>query len=916
MTTRAACPNPACRRSYALADGLATPHARCPACRTVLTYPDTPASPTETVAAAEPTPAPAPDPVLAAPTEAGPAPQRVGRFVVLGRLGSGAFGTVYKARDPQLERDVALKVPNPGMLDTPRRVERFLREAKAAARLRHPHIVPVFDAGQDGDRYYIASAFVDGKPLSEVVGERGLKLRRAAEVVRLLAEAVGYAHEQGVVHRDIKPHNVMLDAADRPHLMDFGLAVRADEAEKLTNDGAVLGTPAYMAPEQAAGQKGEASPLSDQYSLGVLLYELLTGRTPFSGPPAAVIYRVIHHDPPAPRALRPNVPPDLETICLKAMAKRPADRYPMCRMLADDLRLWLADEPIAARRHTAAERAVRWARRNRAVAALLLVAVVSLVGGAAVATAFGLQARTRARDAEAARDDAQEAERRAEEARRKSEASEKRVAEAVDALVGERGRGKDLTEQIREYDRERQERAGDVNRLRKEAGELRGRLDELDAALPPPREIDLGLRQERDDLRAELAKSADQLKKAAVRSSPYRQLLYQQAFAALDTGAPGGDAALAAIRGIPAEQRGWEWNYILQWRRPYTIADQKLRPAGFASAAHLCPSGDRLFTAVTTGVGANTTMVLATARLVTGQDPQVTSAPFAGWSGGGFTNLVSNRDGEVTHFNTLRYSSHAYQTGPAAPADPKDSLHPTQTVYSPAGRYVAYRKATLKPWGVKDGVFWHPAWPVNAQAKDPNQGLDDLRPENTLLAVDDGGEFLAVATGNVPEKRPGKGTGREALVMTGGSVRSLATGRPVTDFPLADATAPVVFSPKSTWVAAASRGGQSGDPFAKVVCTPVRTPADAPREFVGHTRPVRVIAFSADETRMLTGGDDGTVRVWDTATTECLLTLKAGGPVSQLVMSPDGRRVVALWQDRDNFLNPYQVRMWEPKGTK
>src|SRR5207248_2475846 len=219
-----------------------------------------------------------------------------------------------------------------------------------------------------------------------------------------------------------KPHNVMLDAADRPHLMDFGLAVRAGEAEKLTNDGAVLGTPAYMAPEQAAGQKGEASPLSDQYSLGVLLYELLTGRTPFSGPPAAVVYRVIHHDPPAPHTVRPDVPPDLETICLKAMAKRPTDRYPMCKMLADDLRQWWAGEPIAARRQTAVERAAWWVRRNRTVAALMLLTVGSLAAGTVAAAAFGLQARNRARDAEVARDAAERAEAEATAAREAADA--------------------------------------------------------------------------------------------------------------------------------------------------------------------------------------------------------------------------------------------------------------------------------------------------------------------------------------------------------------------------------------------------------------------------------------------------------------------------------------------------------------
>src|SRR5438067_9827363 len=390
------------------------------------------------------------------------------------------------------------------MLDTPKRVERFLREAKAAARLRHPHIVPVFDAGRDADRYYIASAFVDGKPLSEAIGEHGLDFRQAAEIVRLLAEAVGYAHEQGVVHRDIKPHNVMLDAADRPHLMDFGLAVRAGEAEKLTNDGAVLGTPAYMAPEQAAGQKGEASPLSDQYSLGVLLYELLTGRTPFSGPPAAVVYRVIHHDPPAPHTVRPDVPPDLETICLKAMAKRPTDRYPMCKMLADDLRQWWAGEPIAARRQTAVERAAWWVRRNRTVAALMLPTVGSLAAGTVAAAAFGLQARNRARDAEVARDAAERAEAEATAAREAADAYAAKADRLLNDLVGEQGRGKDREQLIGQLQGEWRARQEAADRLQNELAQLRARLGGADGDLPPPRPVSPRLLGELADLRAEL----------------------------------------------------------------------------------------------------------------------------------------------------------------------------------------------------------------------------------------------------------------------------------------------------------------------------------------------------------------------------------------------------------------------------
>jgi len=175
-------------------------------------------------------------------TEAG-VPKTIGRFQIGEQLGAGAFGAVYRAHDSQLDREIALKLPHAGTLTTPARVQRFLREARAAAQLRHPAIVPVYEAGQHGEQLYIASAFIAGKPLSDAIDPDGEPCERAARLVRELAEALAYAHEQGIVHRDVKPDNVMLDEQDRPHLMDFGLASRQEQSEKLTHDGAILGTP-------------------------------------------------------------------------------------------------------------------------------------------------------------------------------------------------------------------------------------------------------------------------------------------------------------------------------------------------------------------------------------------------------------------------------------------------------------------------------------------------------------------------------------------------------------------------------------------------------------------------------------------------------------------------------------------------
>ncbi|WP_166830583.1 WD40 repeat domain-containing serine/threonine protein kinase [Thalassoroseus pseudoceratinae] len=310
-------------------------------------------------------------------------------FEVRQRLGSGTFGEVYRAYDPELDRDVALKLPTANTLKSKKSRERFLREAKAAARLRHPNIVPVFKAGRIGDQYYIASAFIDGKSLAEEMDGHRLEFRRAAAIVQKLAHALHYAHENGIVHRDVKPDNVMLDGRDEPQLMDFGIARLEESTEKFTQDGHVLGTPAYMAPEQAAGKQDEIGPASDQYSIGVVLYELLTGQTPFSGTTAAVVlFHAANSEAPPPATINANIPRDLETICQKAMAKEIGDRYATCEVLAKDLQHYLDDKPISARPLTALQRVHRWARRNPTIAGLVGTVAILLFGTAVLSTVF------------------------------------------------------------------------------------------------------------------------------------------------------------------------------------------------------------------------------------------------------------------------------------------------------------------------------------------------------------------------------------------------------------------------------------------------------------------------------------------------------------------------------------------------
>jgi hypothetical protein len=312
----------------------------------------------------------------------------IGRFELRQVLGQGSFGRVYKAFDPQLDRYVALKVPTFGPEQT-HKVQRFLAEAKAAAKLRHPNIVPTFDSGEVGGQYYIATQFVAGQPLSHRLEDDPPSFRQAAEWIRQLADALAYAHKEGIVHRDIKPDNIMLDEQGVPQIMDFGLAKRVNEDAAMTTDGSILGTPAYMPPEQARGELSKVGPASDQYSLGVVLYEMLTGQRPFSGPPHAVIVQVIGTEPPAPRSLLAEIPKDLEAICQKAMRKEIEGRYATAAEMAEDIAAWLRGDATKARPISRTERTVRWVRRNPVVAGLVsAVALVTLIGFVGVSYAL------------------------------------------------------------------------------------------------------------------------------------------------------------------------------------------------------------------------------------------------------------------------------------------------------------------------------------------------------------------------------------------------------------------------------------------------------------------------------------------------------------------------------------------------
>jgi WD40 repeat protein/serine/threonine protein kinase len=362
-----------------------------------------------------------------------------GDYELLAEIARGGMGVVYKARQRSLNRTVALKMILTGELASEEEVARFHTEAESAAGLKHPNIVNIHDVGVEAGHHFFSMDYIEGRNLEELILENPLPARQAASYLLEIAEAIEYAHQQGILHRDLKPSNILIDHTGAPQITDFGLAKQLQKDGQLTGTGQLLGTPAYMPPEQAAGERELFAPAMDVYSLGAILYELITGRPPFRAESTLeLVIQVLELDPIAPRLMNPNIPRDLETICLKCLAKDPQRRYTSAAALAADLDRWLNNQPIHARPVSSLERAWRWCRRRPAVAGLSVAVALAIIAGTSISWYYAIQAQQEAsiavlakQEATSGFEEAQKSEKQERQARQQAETAQ------VRAIAGE-----------------------------------------------------------------------------------------------------------------------------------------------------------------------------------------------------------------------------------------------------------------------------------------------------------------------------------------------------------------------------------------------------------------------------------------------------------------------------------------------
>jgi WD40 repeat protein/predicted Ser/Thr protein kinase len=760
-----------------------------------------------------------------------------GDYELKAEIAQGGMGIVYRARQVSLDRPVALKMILPDKLDDDA-VRRFRQEAEAAGNLDHPNIVPVYEVGKHEGQHFLSMKLIDGRSLKEALPRLRKDCRAAAGLLATVARAVHHAHQRGVLHRDLKPHNILVDRDGQPHVTDFGLAKRVDAGRDVTRTGAWAGTPEYMPPEQAAGEFKGLTTAADIYSLGAILYILLTGTPPFQGPYPAILQRITEDEPARLRALDPSVDPDLETICLKCLDKDPNRRYPSAAALADDLDRWLRAEPITARPASRWERARKWVRRKPAIAALC--AAVLLTGAAGLAGVFwqwraalsnAAIARAREQDAIAARN------------------------EVSKANLG-------------------------LKAARDEAERRRNELSEANSGLQAARD-------EAERQRNEVSKANLGLKDALRHA---RQNAY---YAHINLAPREWDVAnVAHARELlehpdEAEFRGFEWYYL---KRLFYAEQSTLKAyTGPANGVAFSADGKRLAWVSWDGVklwdpvNGHVLLILKGHAVGVGGlafSPDGKQLASASWDA-----TVSIWD-VATGQERLTLKGHTKAVSGVA--------------FSPDGTRLASasQDATVKLWDVATGqerltLKGHTKWVTRVAFSPDSRQLASASFGTVKLWDAATGQELLTLKGSAPVAFSSDGT-RLASASEGKTVKlwDAATGQELLTLKgHTDSVTGVAFSPDGTRLASASDD--------KTVRVWNAATGQELLTLKGHTSNVLGLAFSPDGTRLASADHDATVKFWDLAPVQEPLTLKGHkNLVCGVAFSPDGKRLASASRDK------------------
>lgn len=749
-----------------------------------------------------------------------------GDYELLEEIARGGMGVVFKARQVSLNRIVALKMILRGELAGAAEVQRFKTEAEAAANLDHPNIVPIYEIGEQEGNHYYSMKLIEGGNLAALVPSVGAPTRKAFAALSTVARAVHFAHQRGILHRDLKPANILLDANDEPMVSDFGLAKRVEGGSDVTRSGAILGTPSYMAPEQARAEKGLSTAV-DVYSLGAMLFELLTGRPPFKAEtPMETLVQALEKEPDRPSRLKPGCDRDLETICLKCLEKEPGKRYSSAEALADDLDRWLAGQPILARPTTATERAVKWARRQPLLASALAGMAAAAIGLLVLAGFLWHQDRL--------------------------------IAGTVQDLNDAKGRLSQTDAELREIDEKRKKAEVDRVKASQLADEQRKIADEQMAIARRQKALADEIDKEAQRLQAEADRARQDLVKA--RAEAMRTLYaadMQLAHAAWQSDNAATASELVARYRDPGQLdvRGLEWHYLhrqihsarLSWRES---PDAKV--GGMLAALGYSPDGNTLATALVSGKVKLWNR--ADGKLL--QTIDAKKANIAGLAWGNVTGLFFEADGKRLVL-VLRKDF--------------DMKQLDKMVAAAIGKKEAFQIDSLRT-SLDFQVFDldNPARP-RIEPFDPARLTANLFPSfaGGLIVVHDGnmvvvssmerspdGRFLALAgmetkvAGGNPNA-PGRITGGRIIVWDLQEKRIHA--QQASPVPISA----IAFAPKGPNLAIATADGAVG--LGKIDL------AQPPRVMTGHQGTVYSLTFTRDGNQLLSGAMDGVVILWDVA---------------------------------------------------